>query len=254
MSEAGGADPERKAATEIEDPETSLTRVVIATIATTAVVTTASYVAPEDYTATAVGMLFLGATYALVLRYSSAYIERHGLALGGLFEPEPLSVRRIARDFGSSLAVALGVFAIIAVPFTIGFRMFHQWTHQLHHAFDWHALGGIPKEALGQLLVIALPEEAFFRGYLQTELEAFFPKRVRFLGAELSLAIPVASLVFAVGHVFTRPSPERIAVFFPALLFGFLRTRTRGIGASVLFHASCNLLSATLLAGYKIRS
>ena len=44
--------------------------------------------------------------------------------------------------------------------------------------------------------------------------------------------------------------PARLAVFFPSLVFGFLRVRTRGIGASMLFHALCNLFSAYLLHSY----
>jgi len=39
-------------------------------------------------------------------------------------------------------------------------------------------------------------------------------------------------------------------VFFPALLFGWLRSRTRGVGASIAFHALCNLLSEALGRGY----
>ena len=50
----------------------------------------------------------------------------------------------------------------------------------------------------------------------------------------------------------TEPHPARLAVFFPALLFGWLRARTGGIGASVVFHALCNLFSATLARGYAV--
>jgi membrane protease YdiL (CAAX protease family) len=39
-------------------------------------------------------------------------------------------------------------------------------------------------------------------------------------------------------------------VFFPALVFGWMRARTGGIGAAVLFHALCNIFSATLARGY----
>jgi membrane protease YdiL (CAAX protease family) len=44
--------------------------------------------------------------------------------------------------------------------------------------------------------------------------------------------------------------PARLAVFFPALLFGWLRARTGGIGASVCFHAICNVYSQLLGRGY----
>ena len=44
--------------------------------------------------------------------------------------------------------------------------------------------------------------------------------------------------------------PARLAVFFPSLLFGWMRSRTRGIGAGVAFHAMCNIFSETLMRGY----
>ncbi|HEV8550364.1 MAG TPA: CPBP family glutamic-type intramembrane protease, partial [Polyangiaceae bacterium] len=36
----------------------------------------------------------------------------------------------------------------------------------------------------------------------------------------------------------------------PALLFGWLRARTRGIGASVALHALCNLFASYLARSY----
>jgi membrane protease YdiL (CAAX protease family) len=57
-------------------------------------------------------------------------------------------------------------------------------------------------------------------------------------------------VIFAIGHVLTIRHPARLAVFFPALLFGWLRQRTGGVGASVLLHASCNIFSAALGRGY----
>ncbi len=235
-------------ADEASDPELSLRRTIVAVVATTAIVTVASYTTPEPYVATVVGLLFLGATYFLVLRHSAKFVASHGLSLGGLFEPTGLSPKRIAKDAFASLAWALGAFAIVAVPFAIAFPIYFH----VHRAFHWQAVTASLELLSGQVLVIALPEEAFFRGFLQTELEPLFARRVRVLGADLSLAIPVASVIFALGHLFTNAQASRLAVFFPSLLFGFLRTRTRGIGASFMFHALCNLLSATLAHGYKI--
>jgi membrane protease YdiL (CAAX protease family) len=39
-------------------------------------------------------------------------------------------------------------------------------------------------------------------------------------------------------------------VFFPSLLFGWLRARTGGIGAGTAYHASCNLFASLLGRGY----
>lgn len=232
-----------------KDPVPTWRSVALATLGTTALVTGASYVAPKDYSATAVGMLFLAATYYLVLRHSAAFIRAHGLGLGGLFEPRQLEPKAVAIDALKAIGLALLLFAIVAAPFAIGFKIYFH----AKGSFDFATLKSLPKDALGQLLVIALPEEAFFRGYLQTSLDALFPKKRRFLGADLSLALPIASLVFAVGHVLTRPDVSRLAVFFPAIVFGYLRIRTKGIGTSLVFHAMCNLLSGALAEGWHLR-
>jgi membrane protease YdiL (CAAX protease family) len=107
-------------------------------------------------------------------------------------------------------------------------------------------------EVLGQLLVIALPEEAFYRGYLQSQLDEVWRPRWRVLGAEVGPGLLVAAVIFAVGHLATVQLPARLAVFFPALLFGWLRARTGGIGASVCFHAACNVYSLALGRGYGV--
>jgi uncharacterized protein len=193
-----------------------------------------------------VGLAFLAATWKLVLRKDEHEIRAHGLSLGGLLEPLALDPRRLLRDAAKATAWVALFALIVFPPFWLGFKLF--W-----HAKMPFALRG-PKSPLdeiaGQLLVVALPEEAFFRGYLQTELDRAWPKRVRILGAELGAGLVVSAAIFAVGHLLTTPVPARLAVFFPALLFGWLRARTGGIGAGVLFHALCNLFSATLARGY----
>lgn len=220
--------------------------VTLAVLVTTALVTAASYLSPTDYAATVVGAVFLAATYVLVLRRDAQDIRAFGLSLGGLLEPTPLEPRRLLRDGGRALLVALIAFAVIALPFALGYRA---WTGG-KGAFHWHAALPDADDVLGQLLVIALPEEAFFRGYLQTRLDAFFPKTIRILGLPVGLSIVVTSAVFAIGHYLTVPHPARLAVFFPSLLFGALRAREGGIGSSILLHALCNLLSAGVGRGF----
>lgn len=216
------------------------------TVATTAVVTAASYLTPPAYAATSVGLLFLSATYLLVLRRDSESVRAYGLALGGLLEQDGLDLRRMVREGLRAVAVAAVVFAIVVVPFWLGFWAL--WAKKQH--FVASALVPSADEALGQLLVIALPEEAFFRGWLQTELDARFPRAIRVLGLTVSVGVVITSAVFAVGHFLTIMNPARLAVFFPSLLFGALRKREGGIGASMVFHALCNLLSAGLGRAY----
>jgi len=60
----------------------------------------------------------------------------------------------------------------------------------------------------------------------------------------------VASALFAAGHLCTEFNAGRLAVFFPALVFGWIRARTRGVGAGLVFHALCNLFASYLGQSY----
>jgi membrane protease YdiL (CAAX protease family) len=42
------------------------------------------------------------------------------------------------------------------------------------------------------------------------------------------------------------PNVQRLAVFFPALVFGWMRARTGSILAGATFHALCNLFADVL--------
>ena len=219
---------------------------IVAVVVTTLLVTAASYFSPPDYAATVVGIVFLAATYLLVLRKDAQSIRVFGLSLGGVLEPAPLDAKRLFREAARAILVAAIAFAVIAIPFAFGYRA---WTGA-KGAFHWRAALPELDDVLGQLLVIALPEEAFFRGYLQTRLNAFFPKTVRIFGLPIGMSIVVTSAIFAIGHYLTVPNPARLAVFFPSLLFGALRAREGGIGSSIVLHALANLLSAGLGRGF----
>ncbi len=107
---------------------------------------------------------------------------------------------------------------------------------------------------LTQLVFIALPEEFFYRGYLQTRIRDLLSARrkARAEGGEgrriLGISAPnlAASILFAIGHVLVPVGGAfmvtRAAVFFPSLVFGWLRERTDTIAASVVYHAGANLM------------
>ncbi len=95
---------------------------------------------------------------------------------------------------------------------------------------------------LVQFLLVALPEELFYRGYLQTRLDQLFPNERRLFGVSVSVpSLLITSALFAIGHYVTVPAASRLAVFFPSLLFGWMRRATGGIMAPLIFHALCNL-------------
>jgi membrane protease YdiL (CAAX protease family) len=90
-----------------------------------------------------------------------------------------------------------------------------------------------------------------FRGYFQTRLQEIYPPSVRLWGAAISpVALLLQALLFALLHYLVGFSPARLAVFFPALVFGLLRSVRGGIGAAVWFHALSNVLSEILTRGY----
>ncbi len=227
-------------------PRTGLSRPLLVAALVTTLATACSYLLPDGWAAHGVGLTFLGATYWLVVRGDdNERVREHGLSLGGLVELAPLSWPRIARDTARAVTYALGAALLIYPFFWLGFRLWWNVDH-----FHPAPFGPVLSDAAGQLLMIALPEEAFYRGYLQTTLDRELDKSVTILGTRVGLGIVLTSAIFAVGHLLTELNPARLAVFFPSLVFGLLRARTGGIGASIVFHAMCNLFSAYLIRSY----
>ncbi len=100
------------------------------------------------------------------------------------------------------------------------------------------------------LIVVAIPEELFYRGYIQQRLNEVFRGGIEIFGARLGTSIFLSSALFALGHLISIPAPYRLAVFFPSLLFGWLREKTGSIIAPVILHASSNVLLLCLMRHY----
>ena len=181
----------------------------------------------------------------------------YGVALGGLLEPsedarvrDPLGLvdlgRAMVRATPSALTeigVAAGVAAVVFPLYALGY---YWWTEPAH-GFALQLPASPGSFMLAQLVVVALPEEAFFRGYVQTSLTDRAARRARLLGVELApSAWILQAALFAIVHVLVEPHPARLAVFFPGLLFGWLRAWRGGIGAAIALHASSNLYSEIL--------
>lgn len=173
-----------------------------------------------------------------------------------------------ADPVGLNLRV-LGAFVLLAFPaFIAGFFLFYDRTCALTTGpfARWFAplcerwlgpAGGhlrLPPNfwllSASYLIVVAVPEEVFFRGYLMERLERVWPPTHTWLGAKVGWALIVSSALFALSHVAVIPNPQRLAVFFPALLFGWMRARTGSIAAGALFHALCNILSDVMHASF----
>ncbi len=184
------------------------------------------------------------------------------------FRPEPV---------GKGLAIA-GVSVAIIIPlFTLGFLGFYELVCSspvLSHLAPrdmcsrYGGLAGLhlphfillePDKPLAntisgewclvQLLVVALPEELFFRGMLLKKLEERFPPKRRILGGGVGLALVLSSVAFALIHLPKDGDPRALATFFPALLFGWMRSATGSILPSTITHGCANILVRLLELG-----
>ncbi len=181
----------------------------------------------------------------------------YGLPWEGVSDP------RTWRAWGRGAAVALLVAAVVFPLFTAGFALYARLLPGLPRAlasmlapyvgaprFHLRLPGGLAVLVPVQLLVVALPEELFYRGFMQTGWARTAPERgVTVLGARLGAGFVWTQLLFAAGHLVIL-QPWRLGTFFPGLLFGWLRERTGGLAAPVVLHALSNLFIATLEASF----
>jgi hypothetical protein len=181
----------------------------------------------DQYISVGAAVVFLYLPAALLWRRGEE-LDRYGFTL--------------ARP-GRSLLLFAAAVLLIFPPFIGGYLIYVK--HVCPHLPRWLAVCAagappalrLPPEpltaALGQVLVVAMPEEFFFRGYMQGRLAERYPPRV---------VVPLVALIFALGHVLVSFEPGTLMVFFPGLVFGLLRHLTGSILAGALFHACCNLL------------
>ena len=97
-----------------------------------------------------------------------------------------------------------------------------------------------------QFFYVALPEELFYRGYLMGKLNRVSPPVLTVFKVPFGFAVPVSAVLFAFGHFLINFSFPRLGVFFPALIFGWMREKTGGILAPAIYHALCNILVLAL--------
>ena len=173
------------------------------------------------------------------------------------------------RDYGVTLSrwredlkLVLVMCAIVAPLFVAGFVGFGHLLQALPEAWARHLspLQGtmqfqprLPARfgewVVDQLFVVALPEEFFYRGFLQTRLKDAWPRGIRIFGIRVGPAFLLTAVLFALGHLAIF-QVWRLGVFFPALLFGWMRERTGTVAGAALFHAFCNLFELVLEASF----
>ncbi len=133
--------------------------------------------------------------------------------------------------------------------------------HVPARVFNWHwpadnvalmaSAWWLTQTVATHLIGVALPEETFYRGYLQPQLETLYPPKTRIFGVPLGKAAVIACALFALGHFLGEWNPLRLGPFLPALAFAWLRNATGSVFGSILFHALCNVFGAVLYTLYQ---
>jgi uncharacterized protein len=138
-------------------------------------------------------------------------------------------MRLHASDSGHGLREFCG-FAIIAIPLGLGLGF-------LHFHGVWPSPLRLAGAALFTFLFIAIPEELFFRGWLQNLLE-------RRVGR--SLALLLTALIFGLAHWNKRTATFNWRYVLMAAIAGIFYGRAwraqRRVGASAITHASVDTL------------
>lgn len=168
-------------------------------------------------------------TPLLMILLKKATAESMGLFLG---------------NWVSSLRVTAATCLVVFLPFAMGFFLWQNLVLGRVLTPSW----SLPDWTfvVSQFAGAALPEEIFYRGYLQSSFNRAWPGGRAVLGARIGKGLILTSVLFALGHVVIEPTPVRFGVFFPSLIFGWLRERTGSVLAPVLFHGLSNLLMAAL--------
>ena len=198
---------------------------------------------------------FLHVLVALVFLYTPVVIARRN---GTDLVEYGFTLGPVKKGLGLTALCLLLVFPLFAVGFVLYYQLGCGTSELLfptgvcRRFVGWEGLTDpqpprqVMSAAFAQVVVIALPEELFFRGYMLHRLEQVWKPRWRVLGGGLGLALVVSSLLFAVSHVVVDMTPARAAVFFPGLLFGWLRSATGSILAPTIVHAASNLYVESL--------
>ena len=141
----------------------------------------------------------------------------------------------------------LFLFVSIAVLAVYPFLFFFYWINLKNSQFIIPENTEILKAAgkgLAAVAVAAIPEEFFFRGYLQEHAFSAFNKRFAKI---ISLKNFLTSLLFGAVHALAFLDITRASTFFPSLLFGLFTEKSNGrIFYSISFHVISNILAFIL--------
>jgi len=144
--------------------------------------------------------------------------------------------------FTGSLRYFLLSSLVVFPLYVLGYRLCVHWGFSMPVSTSFGQVS-IPHWVLYNFLAVALFEELFFRGFVQGRFEVFAKNRFPGSSSRFWIPVLVSSLLFALAHMAVYLDPLRLVVFFPGLLFGWLRAKTGFLLAPILSHGTANLVS-----------
>ena len=127
--------------------------------------------------------------------------------------------------------------------------------HAAISAFLWHQTfvvrlpGNLLVDLVREFLIVAFPEEVFFRAYVQSRWDLACGKPWNLFGALVGPGLLAQAVLFAICHV-ASGDWLRGSVFFFALLAGWLRARSGSVLGAAVYHAVANLWVRALSASF----
>jgi len=92
-----------------------------------------------------------------------------------------------------------------------------------------------------QFMYVAVPEEAFFRGYLQNNTLCLLTVTTKInVAFSQPMSIIISAVIFAIFHSLLLGNVISIITFFPGLILGWLFVKTESLLAPILFHGLAN--------------
>lgn len=168
------------------------------------------------------------------------------------------------RPWVEALRLNLVLWVVVAVPFVLGYHLWQTvgvpWVQETLHvrlypelpALRWTWPQSLGTLVLTHVFFVAIPEEMFYRGYMQSRFDEVFPPRWNVLGTTVGPGLLLTCVLFAFGHSIVLVQWWHVFIVVPSLAFGWLRARTGDVIAGALFHAWCNVTVAVLDTLYGI--
>lgn len=144
------------------------------------------------------------------------------------------------RNVKSAISLSLKVLFLTFPPFVFLFWLWNRYV-PMGSPLSMTPLAWV-SVVVFHFFYVSIPEELFYRGYIQGKINRVYPPLLSVFGVKIGYGVPVSAVLFALGHFIINFHPFRLGVFFPSLIFGWMRDKTGGILAPAIYHALCNVL------------